>query len=146
MVPSATVNHVPTLTGGLGTEALRAFYADNFIPRLPEDTKITPVHRVIGHDAVVDEILFEFTHTITMDWLLPGVPPTNRHCKVPFCVVVLFQHDKLQAERIYWDQASVLKQLGLLPPGTPAVSGAEQAAKVADQPSVPSNLMIRQAP
>ncbi|GBF95978.1 carboxymethylenebutenolidase [Raphidocelis subcapitata] len=150
MVPHATVNHVPTMTGGEGTEALRLFYATNFIPRMPADVKITPLSRTVGADAdgevVVDEFLIDFTHDVKMDWMLPGLEPTGKHVSVPFIVVVKFEGDRLKAERIYWDQATVLKQLGLLPAGLlGCVPGAEQAAKAADAGAVKSNGLIAAA-
>lgn len=63
---------------------------------------------------------------------------------VPFIVVVKFEGDKLKAERIYWDQATVLKQLGMLP-DLPCVSGPEQAAKAANHEAMPSNQLITAA-
>jgi len=146
MVPNSTVNHVPTMTGGQGTEGLRAFYAKHFIPKMPADVEITPIERNVGVDAnggetVVDEFLFSFTHTAQMDWMLPGVPPTGKKVSVPFIVVVKFEGDKLKAERIYWDQATVLKQIGLLP-DLPCVTGPEQAAKAASHEAAPSNKLI----
>ena len=95
MVPNATVNHVPTMTGGVGTEALRTFYAENFIPKMPEDVKLTPIDRTIAKDTIVDEFVFEFTHNVVMDWMLPGIAPTGRKVKVPFVVVVKFEGDKV---------------------------------------------------
>lgn len=146
MVPHSTVNHVPTMTGGAGTEGLRKFYATHFIPKMPADVDIKPLERSVGTDAaggetVVDEFLFSFTHDTQMDWMLPGIKPTGKRVSVPFIVVVKFEGDKLRAERIYWDQATVLQQLGLLPP-LPCVPGAEQAAKAADHGAVPSNSLI----
>src|SRR5258708_39423783 len=88
MVPDAYVNHVPVLTGGVGHEQLREFYSQRFIPQMPPDTSMTPVSRTIGVDQVVDEMVFEFTHTIKMDWMLPGVAPTGKHVKVPLVVIV----------------------------------------------------------
>jgi carboxymethylenebutenolidase len=95
MVPHATVNHVPTMTGGVGTEALRAFYADNFIPKMPDDVILTPIDRTIAKDTIVDEFIFEFTHNTIMDWMLPGIAPTGKKVKVPFVVVVKFEGDKV---------------------------------------------------
>ncbi|KAL4450665.1 hypothetical protein ABPG77_001021 [Micractinium sp. CCAP 211/92] len=131
MVPSSTVNHVPVMTGGVGTQALEQFYAEHFIPKMPPDVKLTPIDRHIAPPAsLIDEFVFEFTHSQPMDWMLPGVASTGRRVKVPFVVVVKFEGDKLSAERIYWDQASVLVQLGLLDPAGLPVVGPEQADKV----------------
>jgi len=130
MLEDAYVNHVPVLTGGLGKDALRIFYSVDFIPTMPPDTKLTPVSRTVGDEQLVDEMIFSFTHTQEMPWMLPGVPPTNRHVEVALVAIVRFRHGKLAHEHIYWDQASVLKQLGLLTdPGLP-VFGVESADKV----------------
>src|SRR3954447_25128244 len=113
MVDDAFVNHMPVNTGGRGKEELRIFYRDDFIPSWPEDLQVTPVNRVIGDAQLVDELHMKFTHSKQMNWFLPGVPPTNREVEVDFVVVVQFRSDKVACERIYWDQATVLRQLGL---------------------------------
>ena len=130
MVEDAYVNHVPVMTGGYGHEALRRFYKEDFISPMPADTSIQLVSRTLGQDQLVDEIIFSFTHTEEMPWMLPGVPPTHRHVDVPLVVVVGFRDGKLAHERIYWDQASVLKQIGLLTDESLPVRGAETAEKV----------------
>jgi carboxymethylenebutenolidase len=61
----------------------------------------------------VDELIDRFTHTIEMDWMLPGIHPTGRRVEIPIVVVVQFQEEKIVSEHIYWDQASVLVQVGL---------------------------------
>jgi carboxymethylenebutenolidase len=141
MVPNAYVNHIPVLTGGVGHDQLREFYSRHFIPRMPPDTAIVPVSRTIGVDRLVDEMIFRFTHTIEMDWMLPGVLPTGKRVEVPLVAVVHFREGKLAHEHIYWDQASVLVQLGLLDPESLPVVGAESAAKVLD-PTLPSNELM----
>jgi carboxymethylenebutenolidase len=130
MVADAYVNHVPVMTGGVGHDELREFYSQRFIPQMPPDTAMTPVSRTIGSDRVVDEMVFEFTHTIKMDWMLPGVEPTGKHVKVALVVIVHFRDGKLAHEHIYWDQASVLAQLGLIDAGSLPVAGVESAEKV----------------
>jgi carboxymethylenebutenolidase len=132
MVEDAYVNHVPVMTGGYGHEALRRFYAEDFITPMPADTSIQLVSRTLGEDQLVDEIIFSFTHTEEMPWMLPRVPPTYRHVDIPLVVVVGFRDGKLAHERIYWDQASVLKQIGLLTDLSLPVFGAEIARKVLD--------------
>ena len=141
MVADAYVNHVPVMTGGVGHEQLRDFYSKRFIPQMPPDTSMTPVSRTIGTDRVVDEMVFEFTHTIEMDWMLPGVAPTNKHVKVPLIVVVHFRDGKLAHEHIYWDQASVLAQLGLIDAVELPVAGVETAEKVLN-PKLPANELM----
>jgi carboxymethylenebutenolidase len=130
MVEDAYVNHIPTLTGGRGKEALRAFYSRDFIPSMPPDTALEPVSRTVGEDQLVDEMIFSFTHTQEMPWMLPGVAPTNRKVRVPLVAIVKFRDGKLAHEHIYWDQASVLKQIGLLNDASLPVFGAETADKV----------------
>jgi carboxymethylenebutenolidase len=130
MVEDAYVNHVPVLTGGAGKDALRAFYSKDFIPRMPPDTKLTPVSRTVGEDQLVDEMIFSFTHSMEMPWMLPGVAPTNRFVEVALVAIVRFRDGKLAHEHIYWDQASVLRQIGLLTDPALPVFGAESAHKV----------------
>ena len=144
MVADAYVNHVPVMTGGVGHEELREFYSKRFIPQMPPDTAMTPVSRTIGIDRVVDEMVFEFTHTIKMDWMLPRVEPTNKHVKVALVVIVHFRDGKLAHEHIYWDQASVLAQLGLIDSSKLPVAGVESAEKVLN-PSLPSNALMNRA-
>ena len=132
MVDDAHVNHVPVMTGGYGKDALRAFYSRDFIPSMPPDTTLTPVSRTIGEDQLVDEMIFSFTHTQEMPWMLPGIPPTHKRVEVPLVAIVGFRDGKLAYERIYWDQASVLKQIGLLSDEHLPVVGAETARKVLD--------------
>ena len=144
MVPDAYVNHIPVLTGGVGHEQLREFYSRHFIPKMPADTEIVPVSRTIGAERLVDEMIFRFTHTIEMDWMLPGIAPTGKRVECPLVVIVHFRDGKLSNEHIYWDQASVLVQLGLLDAANLPVAGLETAKKLADA-SLPSNHLIERA-
>jgi carboxymethylenebutenolidase len=140
MVSEAYVNHVPVMTGGRGREELREFYGNSFIPRMPPDTRMTPISRTVGDNRLVDEMIFEFTHTIAMPWMLPGVPPTGKAVKVALVAIVGFEGDKLVHEQIYWDQASVLVQLGLLDPAELPVAGVESALKALD-PTLPPRAL-----
>jgi carboxymethylenebutenolidase len=144
MVADAYVDHVPVLTGGSGQAELRQFYATHFIPRMPPDLEMTPVSRTIGVDQLVDEMVVNFTHSIEMDWMLPGIAPTGRPVEVALVVIVRFRDGKLAHEHIYWDQASVLAQLGLIDPAALPVAGAESARKVLD-PTLPAHALIRRA-
>ena len=144
MVEDAYVNHIPVLTGGVGRDELREFYSNRFIPQMPPDTEMTPVSRTIGEDQLVDEMVFKFTHTIRMDWMLPGVAPTGKHVEVPLVAIVRFREGKLAHEHIYWDQASVLVQIGLIDPAKLPVAGVESARKVLD-PALPANELIKRA-
>jgi carboxymethylenebutenolidase len=144
MVEDAYVNHIPVLTGGVGRDQLHEFYSKRFIPQMPPDTEMTPVSRTIGEDQLVDEMIFKFTHTIAMDWMLPGILPTGKRVEVPLVAIVRFKEGKLAHEHIYWDQASVLVQIGLLDPAKLPVTGAESARKVLD-PSLPANELMKRA-
>ncbi|RMD41169.1 hypothetical protein DV735_g3956, partial [Chaetothyriales sp. CBS 134920] len=115
MVQEPYVNHVPTLTGGIGREALTQFYRNNFIFNNSADTELELISRVIGIDRVVDEFIFKFTHDREIDWLIPGIPPTQKKVEVPFTAVVNIRGDRLYHEHIAWDQCTVLRQLGLMP-------------------------------
>lgn len=130
MVEDAYVNHIPVMTGAYGIEALRRFYSSDFIPKMPPDTTLTPVSRTVGKDQLVDEMIFSFTHTMEMPWMLPGIAPTNKRVEVPLVAIVHFRDGKLAHEHIYWDQASVLKQIGLLTDPQLPVCGVESARKV----------------
>ena len=141
MVAEPYVNHIPTMTGGVGHEQLRRFYAHHFIPVNPPDFALTPVSRTVGVDTVVDEFIVHFTHTTEIDWMLPGVRPTGRRVELPMVAVVKFVGDKVAHEHIYWDQASVLVQIGLLDARGLPVAGAATARKVLEK-SLPSNEMM----
>lgn len=96
--------------------------------------------RTVGHYQVVDELVISFTHTTVIDWMLPGIPPTGKPVEVAFVVVVGFKDGKISHEHIYWDQACVRVQLGLLDPAGLPVSGPEGARKVLD-PRLPARRM-----
>ena len=132
MVDDAYVNHIPVMTGGNGKNALRQFYSRDFIPTMPPDTTLTPISRTVGEDQIVDEMIFSFTHTHEMPWMLPGIAPTNRRVEVPLVAIVHFRGDKLAHEHIYWDQASVLKQIGMISDSRLPVFGADTAHKVSN--------------
>jgi carboxymethylenebutenolidase len=76
--------------------------------------------------------------------MLPGIAPTGRRVEVPLVAIVRFREGKLVHEHIYWDQASVLVQLGLLDAGTLPVAGVESAHKALD-PSLTANALIHRA-
>jgi carboxymethylenebutenolidase len=142
MTAEPYVNHVTVMAGGVGRDAVRRFYADHFIGQWPADMTITPVSRTVGVDRVVDEMVISFTHDLGMDALLPGVPPTGRPVELAVVLVVGFENGKVAYEHIYWGQACLLVQVGLLDPQTLPVTGAEQARKLLDN-SLPSNTLIR---
>lgn len=145
MAEAPHVTHVPTMTGGSGYDAVRHFYENYFVGRVPDDWSVKLISRTIGESQLVDEVLISFTHDCDIPALLPGVKPTGRKVTIPFVVVVGFDKSgKVEFERIYWDQASVLVQLGLLNKRGLPITGAEQAARLLD-PSLPSNTLITKA-
>ncbi len=144
MTAEPYVNHMPVLTGGTGREQVKHFYGTYFIPCQPPDSGPTLFSRTVGENRIVDELVHTFTHTIDMPWILPGVAPTGKHVELAVIVVVEFEDGKISAERIYWDQASLLVQVGLLDPQKLPVWGAEVAQKLVD-PTKPANGLIERA-
>lgn len=136
------LNHVPVMTGGESYEAIKYFYGHHFSPGHPSDTEVIPVSRTVGNDRIVDELIHKFTHNISMRWILPGIPPTDKKIEVAVVVIIEFEEGKILGERIYWDQASVLVQLGLLDRESFPVVGVESARKVLDHSKHLSNDLI----
>jgi carboxymethylenebutenolidase len=141
MVAQPYVNHVPTMTGGVGHDQLKRFYKYHFVDSNPADTRLIPVSRTIGADRVVDEFVFCATHDREIDWLLPGLKPTGKYFEVPMLAVICFRGDKLYNEHIYWDQASVLVQIGALDPTGLPVAGIQTAKKMVDE-TLPTNTLM----
>src|SRR3984893_3388628 len=134
MVPDACVNHVPTMTGGVGRDEVKRFYKYHFVNANPPDIEIIPVSRTVGTDSIVDEMVVKFTHTCVIDFLLPGIPPTGKRVEIPTVVIAQFRDGKLASEHIYWDQASVLVQIGKVDAAGLPIAGVEVARKVLDRP------------
>ena len=143
MIDAPYVNHIPTMTGGVGHDQLKRFYKYHFIGGNPPDTELNLVSRTVGENQIVDEMLFTFTHTSEIDWMLPDVAPTGERVEIPLVAIVGFQDGKVAHEHIYWDQASVLVQIGKLDPTGLPVAGMETAKKVVDN-SLPSNELMGQ--
>jgi carboxymethylenebutenolidase len=137
------VNCVSLMTGGVGSEEVRRFYSTYFLPCNPPDTEAVLLCRTVGDERIVDELIHKFTHTIEMPWILPGIPPTGRRVEIAIIVVVQFEDGKIAGERIYWDQASVLAQVGLINAEQLPVTGMEASRKVADPSHEPSNRLIK---
>ncbi|MGA7897425.1 MAG: nuclear transport factor 2 family protein [Nitrososphaeraceae archaeon] len=132
MTEDPYVHHVPTLAGGLGYTGVYNFYKNHFIGKMPKDWKITNVSRTVGKDQVVDELIISFTHDREIDYLLPGVAPTGKYVEIPHVVIMKFKDNKISHEHIYWDQASVLVQIGLVNPQRIPVTGIEQTKKLVE--------------
>ena len=142
MTPDNYVNHAPVMTGGRGRDEMIDFYGKHFIPKMPADTSLRLLARTVGKDRLIDEFVFAFTHDVEMDWMLPGLRPTHKKVEIPMVVVVQFEGDKIACERIYWDQASVLVQIGGLDRASLPVTGIEQARKF-ENPQLPSNGLMQ---
>jgi len=142
MCDDASLVHVPVATGARGKDALRRFYADVFIPSWPDDTAVEPGSRTVGEERVIDELLVSGTHDRPMPFWLPGVAPTGRQFELPHVAVVAFRDGLIASEHIYWDQASLLVQLGLLPDAESLpVLGVAQTRAFVD-PTYPLNELI----
>jgi carboxymethylenebutenolidase len=129
MIPEPYVHCVPIMTGGSGGQGVRRFYSKHFINQIPKDAKVTPISRTIGKDQVVDELIVSFTHNTQWDYLLPGIPPTGKKVELPHVVVMKFENGKVAHEHVWWDQASLLVQVGLLDPAKLPVAGVAQGHK-----------------
>ena len=141
MVAEPYVNHIPTLTGGVGYKQLSRFYRYHFIHNNPKDMKLTPISRTVGMTQVVDEFIMSFTHDEEIDWLIPGIAPTGKYVEIPMLGVIKFRGPKLCHEHIYWDQASLLVQIGKLDPTGLPIAGVETARKLLDE-SLASNTLM----
>jgi carboxymethylenebutenolidase len=130
MVKEPYVHHVPALTGGVGYDEVYNFYKTHFVGKMPDDTKIEHISRTVGKDQVVDELILKFTHNREIEYMIPGIPPTGKYVELPHVVVMKFVGNKIAHEHIYWDQASVLAQIGLLNTNSLPVRGIEQSRKL----------------
>jgi carboxymethylenebutenolidase len=99
---------------------------------MPHDTKITRISRTVGKNQVVDELILSFTHDIEIKSMLPGLQPTGKYVELPHVVIMKFKGNKIAHEHIYWDQASLLAQIGLLDPIGVPIKGVEQAERLKD--------------
>jgi carboxymethylenebutenolidase len=133
MAPEPYLTHVPTLTGGIGRAQVERFYRDHFVGHWPDDVQVKPLSRTTGQNRVVDELVVSFTHDREMRVYLPGVAPTGRKVVLPHVAVMGFDEaGRVAYEHIYWDQAALLVQVGLLDPALLPVAGAEQAKRLLD--------------
>jgi carboxymethylenebutenolidase len=130
MVAEPYVHCIATLAGGIGGREVRRFYTEHFINQIPKDARVTPISRTVGRDQVVDELIVSFTHNTQWDYLLPGIPPTGKKVALPHVVVMKFENEKVAHEHVWWDQASLLLQVGLLDPANLPVAGVEQAREL----------------
>ena len=114
MVEDASVLMIPTGWGGKGKVVLLPLYRDEFIPSIPDDYKSRLLNRIVTEDRIVEETIGRFHHTKRMDWFLPGLAPTGKPIEVQSIMVVEFRDGRMAAERLYWDTATALRQIGRL--------------------------------
>jgi carboxymethylenebutenolidase len=141
MTDSPSLTHVPVVTGASGKDALHDFYRDHFVGKWPSDLSVQRISRTTTDNTVVDEFIVRFTHDVVMDAILPGLAPTGRSVELPHVAVVGFENGKIAFERIYWDQGSMLVQLGLLDVGRLPLVGSQQAAALLEE-DCPRNGLI----
>lgn len=127
MTKNAHIINVPIAKFSNGLDKVEEYYSDEFVSVMPDDIESQLVSRTVGESQIVDETILKFTHSIEMPWILPGVKPTGKRVEVPLVVIIAFKEDKVCSEHIYWDQACVLVQIGLLDSNALPVSGAKSA-------------------
>ena len=145
MTDDVYVNNVPLLLGGKGKKGVEDFYSRYFLAQLPPDLQYTLISRTVGQNRLVEESVFGFTHSLVMDWFLPGVAPTGKRVEVAVVGVIQFREGRIAHEHLYWDQASVLVQLGLIDERTLPVAGVQVARRMQDA-TVPMNGLIASPP
>jgi carboxymethylenebutenolidase len=120
---------IPSGSGAAGREGVRDFYAHQFLPGIPPDLDMLPISEVFAEEHVVTECVMKFTHTVRMEWMLPGVPPTGRRAELLLVAIARFENGKIASKHIYWDAAALLFQLRLVDSAAVA-AGVRSAAKV----------------
>ena len=105
---------IATGTACVGRAAVREYYANQFLPAIPPDLELESLSQTIGSDRLVEEMVVRFTHTIEMDWLLPTLRPTGQRAEFLIAAVIGFENGRVAHEHIYWDQATLLSQMGVL--------------------------------
>jgi carboxymethylenebutenolidase len=110
------ITHIPAMTGGTGRQPVERFYADRFLPHLPEDLTLRRISRTVDRWRLVDETTVSFTHDQELPWLLPGVEPTFRRAEVLAIAVVGFDRTRIRSQRVLWDHATLAAQLNITVP------------------------------
>ena len=132
MTEDPYVHHVAMATGGVGRQGVRDFYKNYFVGKWPADVRVIPISRTVGKDVVVDEFVVTFTHDVQLDFMLPGIKPTGKKVELPHVIVMKFENGKVAHEHVYWDQGSLLAQVGLLDHSKVPVLGVEQTRKLVE--------------
>lgn len=126
---------------GSDRTSLSTFYTTHFYPSGPPSQHIRLLSRTVGPDRIVDEVIVSFRHTEEIPWILPHVPPTDRDVRVPLVMTASFCAGKLAQQNLYWDQASVLVQVGLLDPML-IPGGFKATGKTRDGREMPGRLPV----
>lgn len=133
MTETPHLHNVPSHVGGYGADGVLAFYTNHLVGKFfPPDVQMERISLTVDENQLVEEHVIRFTHTAVIDWMLPGVAPTGKFVEVGFVVIVGVKDGKVSHEHIYWDQACVLVQLGLLNREGLPVCGAESAQRLLD--------------
>jgi len=114
-------------TARVGRAAVREFYANHFLPQIPPDLEITSLSQTFGDNRLVEEMVMRFTDSIEMDWILPGLQTTGRTAEFVLAGVIQFEGGKVAHEHLYWDQATLLSQMGVL--DNPLAAGGVDSAQ-----------------
>lgn len=86
--------------------------------------------RTVGKNQVVDELILSFTHDIEIKSMLPWIQPTGKYVELPHVVVMKFRENIIAHEHVYWDESSLLTQIGMLEPRNMPTRGIEQSQKL----------------
>lgn len=141
MVDEPYVNHVPTLSGGVGHDMLKRFYKYHFIGQNSQERSMTPVSYTVGGNRLVLEQVLKFRHDAVLDRYFPNIEPTDEVVEIPIVIFVTFRGSRVVHEHLYWDQGSALKQIGVLDAGGLPIAGPEAAHKLLDE-TEPSNIFM----
>jgi carboxymethylenebutenolidase len=129
MTENPYVFNIPSGTGGVGRAGVYDFYVNQMLPSLPPDLALVSLSQTFGDNRIVEEFVIRFTHSLRMDWLLPSVPVTDRKVEFALVGVIGIEGGKVASEHLYWDQATVLSQLGVLDHPT-AAAGVGSGARL----------------
>lgn len=106
--PDASYHDEPWNDRRAGRDGVREYYAD--LMRAVPDFSIEVLRRHVSDEHIMLEVMIRGTQCGT--WR--GLPPTGRRVEVPLCGIYTFdENDRLASERIYYDRATVLRQLGV---------------------------------
>jgi carboxymethylenebutenolidase len=141
MTDAPSLTHVPVITGARGKNDLHDFYRDHFVGKWPSDLSVERISRTTSENMLIDEFIVRFTHDIVIDPILPGLAPTGRRVELPYVAVVGFEKGRIAFERIYWDQGSMLVQLGVLDADRLPLVGSQQAEAIRNE-DYPRNELI----